>query len=98
RPVVLARMAAVTAPILAVAVSDDPLGTVPAIRRAIAYYTQSPRTVVLLRPSDYGRQTIGHFNLFHDCHAAGFWADTLTWLKEGRNPWPRHILAFEKTA
>jgi predicted alpha/beta hydrolase len=82
----------VTAPILAVAVSDDELGTVPAIRRTLGYYTGAPRTAVLIEPSDYGRKTIGHFNLFHDSHAAGFWTDTLLWLRDGRNPWPAHVL------
>ncbi|WP_456305592.1 hypothetical protein, partial [Gluconacetobacter sacchari] len=42
--------------------------------------------------SDYGREAIGHFNLFHDSHAAGFWTDALQWLKGGSNPWPRHVI------
>jgi predicted alpha/beta hydrolase len=93
RQAVLSRMAAVTAPILAVAVSDDELGTVPAIRRTLGYYTGASSTAVLLAPSDYGRKSIGHFNLFHDSHAAGFWTDTLLWLRDGRNPWPARVLA-----
>ncbi|WP_245474532.1 alpha/beta fold hydrolase [Bradyrhizobium sp. Leo121] len=93
RQAVLSRMAAVTGPILAIAVSDDELGTVPAIRRTLGYYTGAPRTAVLLEPSDYGRKAIGHFNLFHDSHAVGFWTDTLPWLRDGRNPWPGHVLA-----
>ncbi len=93
RQAVLAGMAAVTAPILAIAVSDDELGTVPAIRRTLGYYTGAARTAVLLKPSDYGRKAIGHFNLFHDSHAAGFWTDTLLWLREGRHPWPARVLA-----
>lgn len=85
---VLARMSAVTAPILAVGVSDDELGTPAAITRTLDYYARSERTVVLLRPSDYGRESLGHFGLFHDSHAGGFWRDTLLWLRDGRNPWP----------
>jgi predicted alpha/beta hydrolase len=81
------RFAEVTAPILAVAVSDDELGTVPAIRRTLSYYANAPRAAALIEPGDYGRAAIGHFNLFHDSHAAGFWTDTLAWLKDGRNPW-----------
>ncbi|MFT4185016.1 MAG: alpha/beta fold hydrolase [Rhizobium sp.] len=92
RQAVLSRMAAVHAPILAVAVSDDELGTVPAVRRTLGYYRGAERTAALLRPADYGRQSIGHFNLFHDSHAAGFWADTLSWLCDGRNPWPAHVV------
>ncbi len=92
RQAVLKRMAAVTAPILAVVISDDELGTLPAIRRTLGYYTHALRTAVLIKPTDYGRQAIGHFNLFHDSHAAGFWTDTLQWLTDGRNPWPGHVV------
>ena len=88
----LCRMAAVKAPILAIAVSDDELGTVPAVRRALTYYTGAQHGVVLLKPADFGREAIGHFALFHDSHASGFWADTLTWLREGRNPWPASVV------
>jgi predicted alpha/beta hydrolase len=88
REAVLARFAAVTAPILAVAVADDDIGTVAAIRRTLAYYTGAERTEVLLEPAVYGHSRIGHFGLFHARHREGFWADTLHWLKEGVNPWP----------
>jgi hypothetical protein len=89
---VLERMASVSAPILAVCVSDGELGTPAAIRRTLGYYTGAERTAVLLRPSEYGRDSIGHFGLFHDSHAAGFWLDTLMWLRDGRNPWPTHVI------
>ncbi|AYG69530.1 MULTISPECIES: alpha/beta fold hydrolase [unclassified Rhizobium] len=88
REIALHRMAAVKAPILAVAVSDDELGTMPAIHRTLRYYTSAQRMSVLLKPADFGRDAIGHFGLFHDRHASGFWIDTLSWLREGRNPWP----------
>ncbi|MFC0218645.1 alpha/beta fold hydrolase [Pseudochelatococcus lubricantis] len=88
----LCRMAAVKAPILAVAVADDELGTVPAIRRALRYYTGASRQAVLLAPADYDREAIGHFSLFHDSHASGFWIDTLLWLRESRNPWPSRLI------
>lgn len=88
RLAVIDRMARVTAPILAVIVSDDELGTVPAIRRTLDYYAGSLRTTVMLRPGDYDRQAIGHFGLFRDEHATGFWKDTLAWLGSGVNPWP----------
>lgn len=88
----LDRMAAVTAPILAVAISDDELGTPAAIHRTLGYYTSAERIAVRIRPSDYGRSAIGHFGLFHDSHTAGFWLDTLLWLRDGRNPWPSHVI------
>jgi predicted alpha/beta hydrolase len=98
RQAAVSRMAALTAPILAIAVADDELGTVPAIRRTLDYYAGATRTTVLLKPTDYGRQSIGHFDLFHDSHAAGFWLDTLLWLQDGLNPWPRNVLHHQGSA
>lgn len=92
RAAVRARMAAVKADILALSMADDPFGTVPALRRTLGYYTGARRTLVRLAPADYGRAAIGHFSLFHDSHASGFWLDTLIWLRDGRNPWPRHVV------
>jgi predicted alpha/beta hydrolase len=88
REAILARFAAVSAPILAVAVSDDELGTVPAVRRALEYYWRATPIDVLLSPSDFGAETIGHFGLFHARHASDFWLDTVLWLQDGTNPWP----------
>lgn len=84
----LARFSAVTAPILSVAVSDDEFGTRPAIKRAMAYFRSAEATKVMLSPADVGRHMVGHFDLFHARHAAGFWLDTLLWLRDGINPWP----------
>ncbi|WP_148213067.1 alpha/beta fold hydrolase [Methylocella silvestris] len=88
RKEVLQRFAAVSAPILAIAVSDDELGTVPAIGRTLEYYRGATRIEVLLEPADLGFDAIGHFGLFHNRHAAGFWLDTVRWLRDGMNPWP----------
>ncbi len=91
RQAALRRMAAVKAPILAVVVSDDELGTIPAVHRALNYYKGAQRMSVLLHPADFGRDAIGHFGLFHDRYTDSFWTDTLSWLREGRNPWPSRI-------
>lgn len=88
RAEVLRSFAAVRAPILAIAVSDDELGTVPAIRRALAYYRNAAPAEALLKPADLGFDRIGHFDLFHARHANGFWLDALLWLRDGINPWP----------
>ncbi|WP_206412787.1 hypothetical protein [Nitratireductor soli] len=87
-------MASVTAPILAITMSDDEIGTVPAIRRTLRCYTGAQRTAVLLHPGHMGRPEVGHFSLFHDSHAAGFWIDTLFWLRDGINPWPGRTFAL----
>ena len=91
---VLARMQAVTASILALTVSDDELGTAAAVRRGLGYYTRAERLLVLVRPEDYRRAKIGHFGLFHDSHATGFWLDTLLWLRDGQNPWPDRTMSL----
>jgi predicted alpha/beta hydrolase len=90
---VLRRFEAVTAPILAVTMSDDDIGTVSAIRRTLCYYRKAPVTQVLLKPEDCGLAAIGHFSLFHSRHREGFWQDSLRWLRDGINPWPGHVMA-----
>ncbi|MGY2048746.1 alpha/beta hydrolase family protein [Methylobacterium sp. JK268] len=89
---ILARFAAVTAPILAVGVTDDAFGTPAAIRRGLRPYTGSPRIQVCLSPDDVGVAAIGHFALFQSRRSGRFWADTLAWLREGRNPWPHAVV------
>ncbi|MGC2855577.1 alpha/beta fold hydrolase [Novispirillum sp. DQ9] len=88
RPRILERFAAVTAPILAIGVSDDEYGTPQAIGRALDYYRNSPRQQVELAPADLGHDSVGHFSLFHSRHQDGFWRATLDWLRDGANPWP----------
>ena len=84
-----ARFAAVRASILAIGVTDDPFGTRAAITRAHGYYSGAELTKVMLAPEDLAMESIGHFDLFHARHAPGFWLDTLLWLRDGINPWPR---------
>lgn len=88
RQMILARFTAVSAPILAVAVSDDELAAVAGIQRALAYYRGSSAAVVRLQPEDFDMPALGHFGLFHNRHASGFWLDTVEWLRDGMNPWP----------
>lgn len=82
------RFAAISAPILAIGVTDDPFGTRNAITRAHGYYSGAELTKVMLAPEDLAMESIGHFDLFHARHASGFWLDTLLWLRDGINPWP----------
>ncbi|WP_331317213.1 alpha/beta fold hydrolase [Methylobacterium mesophilicum] len=88
RPALLARFAAVRAPILAVGVPDDPFGTPAAIRRGLGYYVSSPRIEAQLTPSAIGAEAPGHFGLFNARRSGRFWTDTLRWLGDGHNPWP----------
>ena len=88
----LRRMAAVEARILAIAVSDDPIGSLPAVRRTLGCYRNAMRAAVRLSPQDYARDTIGHFALFRADHAEGFWRDTLLWLRDGEIPKPERLV------
>lgn len=68
--------------------SDDPYATPAAVRRALGYYSGAPRRRVELTPAELGFASVGHFDLFHDRHRDGFWAQTLAWLCSEREPWP----------
>lgn len=92
---VLRRFKNVTASILAITVADDELGTQCAVSRTLSYYRSSRREQVVLDPSDLGEETTGHFGLFNSRHASGFWIDTVMWLRDGINPWPRRRVSEE---
>jgi predicted alpha/beta hydrolase len=88
RAAILQRFKDVTAPILAVSVTDDDLAPAAAVGRGLTYYASSRRDLVVLTPADLGVERIGHMGLFHARHRQGFWRDTVTWLRGGVNPWP----------
>jgi len=97
RTEVLARFAFFRAPILAVVVEDDELGTLPAVRRTLDYYSGAPRAEALLEPGALGVDAIGHFGLFHTRFAGSFWADTLLWLRDAINPWSDGLDVVDRT-
>lgn len=84
---VLRRFAAMRADIVAISMGDDEFGTIPAVRRTLAYYSNARICEAGLTPADYGFDQIGHFGLFHARHKTGFWRETLSWLRDGVNPW-----------
>ncbi|CAB3849064.1 alpha/beta fold hydrolase [Achromobacter sp. SIMBA_011] len=79
----VAAMAAVTAPILALSVTDDEFGTEAAIARLLAYFTGSARTHLRLAPASLGLDAIGHFAFFHDRFRDTLWPIALGWLSRG---------------
>mgnify|MGYP001286832851 CR=1 FL=1 len=87
RAEVLQRFAAISAPILAVSVSDDEYGTPAAIARGLAYYRNAHIQQVQLSPAALGMERVGHFDLFRERHRDGFWKASLAWIEDGRNPW-----------
>ncbi|HEV3427167.1 MAG TPA: alpha/beta fold hydrolase [Paraburkholderia sp.] len=83
RAALVERFAAFAAPILAVSVTDDPFGTVPAIERLLSYFTRAPRTHLRIAPAQIGVKEIGHFAFFHSRFENHLWPLALHWLRTG---------------
>jgi predicted alpha/beta hydrolase len=80
------QFAAVTAPILAVSVTDDEFGTVPAVERLLAYFCRGPKTHLRISPQSIAEPAIGHFAFFHRRFERKLWHVPLEWLRSGRLP------------
>ena len=78
------RFTAMTAPTLALSLTDDPFGTPAAIDRLLAYFTGSPSTHLRLSPADVGTSAVGHFGFFHSRFQDSLWPVALDWLQHGR--------------
>ena len=79
------RFTAMTAPTLALGITDDPFGTPAAIDRLLAYFTNSPSTHRRLAPADVGASAVGHFGFFHSRFQENLWPVALEWLQHGRS-------------
>ncbi|RKS21529.1 putative alpha/beta hydrolase [Pseudomonas sp. WPR_5_2] len=75
--------ATVNAKILAISISDDPYGTVPAIERLLGYFTGSLNTHLRIAPEDIGEAEVGHFAFFRSAYQATLWPIALSWLQNG---------------
>jgi predicted alpha/beta hydrolase len=80
------RFAALTAPTLALSVTDDPFGTTAAIERLLQLYTGAPRWHVRLTPQSIGAPSIGHFAFFHARFEKQLWPIARHWLLDGELP------------
>lgn len=78
--------AAVTAPILALSVTDDEYGTVAAIERLLKYFTGSSTMHLRISPEQVGANAIGHFAFFNDRFEQSLWPIAGDWLESGRVP------------
>ena len=79
----VATMAAVTAPILALSVTDDEFGTEAAIDRLLATTPAAPAHL-RLSPASMGLASIGHFAFFHERFRDTLWPIALGWLTRGQ--------------
>lgn len=77
------HFARVTAKTLAISLSDDPFGTVPAIERLLAYFKASPRVHLRIAPEDIDEAQVGHFAFFRSRYEGRLWPIALGWLKRG---------------
>lgn len=73
----------VRAQTLAISISDDPYGTIPAIERLLTYFSNAPKTHLRIEPQDIGEQQVGHFAFFRSAYQATLWPIALTWLQTG---------------
>ncbi|CAI8917628.1 Alpha/beta hydrolase [Pseudomonas sp. IT-347P] len=73
----------VRAQTLAISISDDPYGTIPAIERLLAYFDNAAKTHLRIEPQDIGEQQVGHFAFFRSAYQATLWPIALNWLQTG---------------
>ena len=73
----------VTAQNLAISISDDPYGTIPAIERLLGYFTRATNSHLRIAPEDIGEQEVGHFAFFRSAYQATLWPIALSWLQTG---------------
>jgi predicted alpha/beta hydrolase len=80
------RFASVRCPVLSISFADDAALQRPAIDDLHARYTQATVHRVHLRPHEVSLAKIGHFGFFKR-GSQHLWADAVTWLGQGRNPY-----------
>ncbi len=78
------RFASVNAPTLAISVTDDEFGTIPAVERLLGYFRNSSRTHLRIAPHSIAEPAIGHFGFFHSKFERTLWRVPLEWLTSGK--------------
>lgn len=71
---------------LALSITDDDFGTIPAIHRLLDYFINSPATHLRVAPSMLGLKQIGHFAFFNNRFRESLWRIPLGWLRDGQIP------------
>jgi predicted alpha/beta hydrolase len=80
------RFAAMPGATLALSVTDDEFGTIPAVQRLLRHYRGSEATHLHLPPAAVGEKQIGHFAFFHSRFEQKLWSIPLQWLRDGHLP------------
>ena len=75
------QFAEVTAPTLALSLTDDEFGTVPAIERLLAYFKRSSTKHLRISPQSIGELGIGHFGFFNSRYQRKLWQLPVEWLR-----------------
>ncbi|MBV2263499.1 MAG: alpha/beta fold hydrolase [Thauera sp.] len=100
RNALVETFARLTAPTLALSLTDDEFGTIPAIHRLLGYYRNSPSIHLRIEPAAIGRKSIGHFAFFNSAYADSLWRIPLAWLRDGvvSEEIPGQLFTLERTA
>lgn len=80
------RFCQVTGETLALSVTDDAFGTIPAIHRLLGYFRNSPARHLRIAPGALGLSEIGHFAFFQSRFEDSLWPIPLAWLRDARVP------------
>ncbi|MEY2631552.1 MAG: hypothetical protein RIR00_206 [Pseudomonadota bacterium] len=83
RQQLVARFAGLRGPTLALSLSDDEFGTIPAIERLLGYFRNSDCQHLHLTPGRFGLVQIGHFAFFRQEFAETLWPIARDWLHDG---------------
>ena len=88
------RFAGLRCAMLALSLSDDEFGTVPAVQRLLRYFRNSRITHLHIEAASLGVPRIGHFAFFHSRYEPALWHIPLEWLRTGRLPQDarRHVI------
>ncbi len=80
------RFAQMRGAILALSITDDEFGTIPAIERLLGYFTRCETTHWRIAPAMLGLKAIGHFAFFNNRFEHSLWQIPLAWLQRGQLP------------
>jgi len=72
---------ALTCPVLAIGLGDDPIGSPPALARLHRLFRQAPVEMRIIHPADIGEKRIDHFGFFRRRFEANLWRKTVEWMR-----------------